>query len=77
VYGADTSNKANVQIWNQNTSCAQRWKIRKNADNTYTFLNVCSNKALDVNGAGTVNKTNVQIYTDSNTKAQKWNIVAF
>jgi len=73
--GGNTANGTNVQIWTNNNTNAQKWKVIKNSDGTYKLINVNSGKALDVNNANTVNGTNVQIWTDNGTGAQKWKII--
>lgn len=72
VAGASIENRANVQIYQNNTSCAQRWRVSKNADGSYRIQNACSNKSLDVNGGVGANGTNVQIWSNNESNAQKW-----
>ncbi|WP_238884045.1 RICIN domain-containing protein [Clostridium sp. YIM B02551] len=75
VYAAGTTNYTNVDIYTDNGTGAQQWRIVQNSDGTYKLINVNSNKALDVYAAGNADYTNVDIYDDNNTGAQKWNII--
>lgn len=75
VYGGQTANLTNVDIYDLNKTNAQKFKFVKNSDGTYTIINKGSNKALDVYGNKTSDKTNVEIYTSNNSTAQKWYII--
>jgi hypothetical protein len=69
---------ANVQIYIDNDTNAQRWKCEYQTDGSGSFeLIPQHNQALrlDVKSAGTANGTNVQVYTDNNTAAQRWRLV--
>ncbi len=72
IAGASTSNGANVQIYKDNTTNAQKFNVTYLGDGYYSIQSVYTKKVLDVAGAGTVNGTNVQQYTGNNTTAQKW-----
>jgi len=74
LYGASKQNGANVQLYDWNSTDAQRWKVLKNSDGTYSFMNMSSKKMLDVAGAIMANGTNVQQYKSNKSKAQKWTI---
>lgn len=63
---------ANVQIYENNDSGAQIWRIDLDHSGYYTFTNIQSNKVLDVNAGLAVNGNNVQQYAANQTKAQKW-----
>ncbi|MBU5445214.1 glycosyl hydrolase [Paenibacillus sp. MSJ-34] len=76
VNAAGTANGTNVQIWEDNGSGAQKWRVVSNGDGTYKLVNPNSGKALDVNNSGTANGTNVQIWNDNGSGAQKWQIVS-
>ena len=71
VAGTTLANKANVQQFELNKSCEQRFDIVKNKDDTLTIHNKCDkNFVLDVhNGI-----SNVQIYTKTSYENdhQKW-----
>lgn len=76
VAGGAKYNGGNVQVYENNESNAQIWKIEysKN-DGYYSIKNVGSGKYLDVAGAGIYNGSNIQQYDGNNTKAQKWSFV--
>ena len=71
VAGTTLANKANVQQFELNKTCEQRFSIEKNKDETLTIHNKCDDKfVLDVhNGI-----SNVQIYTKTSYENdhQKW-----
>jgi hypothetical protein len=76
VTQSGTVNGANVQIWNNNNSAAQQWRLQAiDDDSVYKLINVISEKALDVDHSGTDNGTNVHIWTDNGTAAQKWRLI--
>lgn len=75
LYGANTNNLTNIQLYKSNKTKAQQWRIEKNFDNSYkisTELN--NNKVIDVFGGLESNGTNIQLYQRNNTDAQKWKI---
>jgi hypothetical protein len=78
VNHSGTTDGTNVQIWDDNGSAAQRWRLQA-IDNGHVFklLNVISRKALDVDRSETTNGTNVHIWTDNGTKAQQWQLIRF
>ncbi|MBD0379471.1 family 43 glycosylhydrolase [Paenibacillus sedimenti] len=75
VNGGGTANGTNVQIWSDNNSTAQEWRITKLSGGNYKLINTNSNKALDISGAGTASGTNVQIWDDIGSIAQEWMII--
>ena len=72
VSGGSSANGANVQIYHNNRTSAQRWKVSHDANGYITLTNVRSGKALDVTGAGKRNGTNIQQYTANGSAAQRW-----
>lgn len=76
VYSAETKDYANVDIYEDNDTEAQKWNIFQNSDATYKLINTNSMKALDVYAAKTDDYTNVDIFSQNGTAAQKWNIIA-
>jgi hypothetical protein len=61
VTQSGTVNGANVQIWNNNNSAAQQWRLQAiDDDSVYKLINVISEKALDVDHSGTDNGILVQ-----------------
>lgn len=76
VAGGAKYNGGNVQIYDNNESNAQIWKLEyNNADGFYSIQNIGSGKYLDVTGAKVANGSNIQQYTGNGTKAQKWQLV--
>ena len=72
VSGASRSNYGNVQIWANNGTNAQKWKVTHDSNGYATLTSVNSGKVLDVNGGVSANGTNVQQYDSNGTYAQKW-----
>ena len=72
VSGGSKENSANIQIYESNTTVAQKWKVMHDEKGYLTFINMGSGKALDVaNGLGN-SGNNVAQYTNNGTRAQKW-----
>ena len=72
VKGGSTSNCGNVQLYVNNDSTAQAFKVSHDAQGYVTFTNVNSGKVLDVSGGIARNGRNVQQYTSNGTRSQKW-----
>jgi hypothetical protein len=72
VFGGGTAVGTNVDIWTDNNSAAQQWRVIANSDGSYKLINPHSSKDLDVANAGTADGTNVQISGDNGSGAQKW-----
>lgn len=72
VYGASTSDGANVQVYSSNSTKAQRWVISSNGDGWFAILSRNSGKALDIYGASSQDGANVWQYTGNGTNAQRW-----
>lgn len=72
VSGNDTRDGANIQIYQKNSSIAQKFKIQRMADGWYKISNPYSGKCLDVQGGSAAKGTNVQLYRYNGTPAQKW-----
>ena len=66
------ASNGNVQLANANKARSQKWKIKKDAMGYITFINVGTNKALDVYGGKAQSFTNVWQYAYNDTYAQKW-----
>ncbi|MSS19591.1 RICIN domain-containing protein [Pseudoramibacter porci] len=77
VSGASDKNGANIQIYSDNGSDAQKWTLNLESDGSYTLQPACSgDKVMDVTGGKiNTNGTNVQLYQENNTVAQKFKIV--
>ena len=72
VRGASTANGANVQLYRNNGTMAQRWMVTQDAQGYLTFTNLNSGKVLDVAGGAARNSVNVQQYDANGTRAQQW-----
>ena len=49
-----------------------KWKVKKDSVGYITFINIGSNKALDVNNSSASNGTNIRQYDYNHSYAQKW-----
>lgn len=74
VSGGGRRDGTNIQIYKKNGSDAQLFKIVKNANGYYTFINKGSNKAIDVYGAYTHCGANVNLWSQNGSSAQQWKI---
>ena len=73
IRAAQYADFTNVQQYEWNGTDAQKWKVNKNGDGTYTFLSAGSNTyAIDLYAGNAVENGNVDIYKSNSTKAQKW-----
>ena len=72
IEAGSKNNGANVNIYERENRSNQKFKVKLNADGTYTFFALHSNKVLDVAGAGKKKGTNVDQYQSNGTDAQKW-----
>lgn len=71
VAGGSTQNGTQIQLYDYNGSCAQKWYLTSTSD-SYTIKSVCSNKALDIPDAKVgVAGVRTQIYDSNSSKAQK------
>lgn len=71
--GGSVNNSSNIQLYQNNGTDAQKWKITKGNDGYYTIaLSSNNNYVLDVSGANFNNLSNVQLYQNNGTNAQKW-----
>ena len=74
VEGSSKANGANVQVWSPNKSAAQRWRIDKAKDGSYTITNVASGKRLDASSNSIGDSTNVLQWKSRNSAVQRWKI---
>ncbi|WP_164514678.1 RICIN domain-containing protein [Bifidobacterium goeldii] len=72
VSNGSTDNGANVQIYQDNASPAQRWKVTKDDKGYLTLTNEGSGKVLDILSGNNQSGANVQSYASNNSRAQKW-----
>ena len=76
VASASKANGANVQVYIQNHTNAQKWVAVQESDG-WSFRNVASGKYMDVDGASFANDVNVQSYQDNDTRAQRWSVTTY
>lgn len=75
IAGAANTDGANVRLWSNNNSNAQKFRLSYNTSSSlYTITNIATGKVLDAAGGGTTNGTNVQQWSNNDTCAQKWAI---
>lgn len=74
IEGASTQKGAETQVYGDNWSASQRWRISDLGDGYYKILNVASGKALDVAYAQAGDGARVQQYDWKGTDAQRWAI---
>lgn len=67
---------ANVEIWTDTKSDAQRWIVTSIGDDLYTITNVASGKYLHIQGTTPTNLMNVNQYVYTNNNTIKWKIVS-
>jgi len=77
IPGASKDDQTQVQLWVGNTTPAQRFRFVQNNDDTYTIINVNSQKALDVRLGQAFSGAIVWQYTQNGTDAQKWYITEY
>lgn len=74
VSGGSSADGANVLIWQNNDTGAQKWNFSRNVDGSYTIVNAASGKALDVKDAAASSGTNIQQWSRNGSAAQRWYI---
>lgn len=73
VQGASAANRANIRLWSDNGSRAQRFTVRSLGDGLFTLAtNTGTSGVVDVAGAGTEPGTNVWQYGANASAAQQW-----
>lgn len=75
VAGGSLAGGANIQIYNSNSSAAQKFKFVCDESGFYTITNFKSDMALDAAYAGQESGTNVWQWTSNNSDAQKWAVL--
>ena len=70
ISGASKDNGANLQLWKNNGSSAQTFKVTHVGNGYYQIVNTNSGKAIDVQNGDTAAGTNVWQYQINNTDAQ-------
>lgn len=74
VANGSMDNGGNVQLWENNNTDAQKWKITKTEDGYYSIICLKSNLSLDVANADFSENVNIQQWTHHGGDAQKWKI---
>lgn len=75
VNGGSKANFGNIQLYKNNGTAAQGWKIVHDSKGYVTFINVGSSKVIDIKNGYSQNKQNISQYDSNNTYAQKWIIL--
>ena len=75
VAAGSASDGANVQVWSNNQSPAQLFRVTYAGGGLYQLSPLCSDKVLDVAGGSYESGANLQQYEGNGTKAQLWDIV--
>ena len=75
VNGGSKANFGNIQLYKNNGTEAQGWKVSHDSKGYVTFINVWSGKAIDIKDGYSQNKQNISQYSSNNTYAQKWIIL--
>ena len=75
VNGGSKANFGNIQLYKNNGTVAQGWKIVHDCKGYVTFINVGSGKVIDIKNGYSQNKQNISQYDSNNTYAQKWIIL--
>lgn len=71
--GASVKNNSNIQLYKNNKSKAQQFRLIKNTNGTYSISTIYNtNMVLDVQGGKNQNGTNIQLYKKNKTAAQQW-----
>ena len=74
VSGGSSSDGANVQLYANNGTGAQKWVLSRQPDGTYLVSNAQSGKALDVANGSASAGANVRQWSSNGTGAQRWRV---
>ena len=74
IAGGSTANGGNVQIFQNNRTFAQYWRIERVGEH-YRISNSITGIVLDVDNAGKQNRTNAQVFQWNGSDAQLWDFV--
>lgn len=75
VKDGSMEDSAQIQLWSNNDTEAQKWQIEKQEDGYYCLVCVKSKKAIDVPAAEYTSGKKLAQYTLNNSEAQKWQIL--
>lgn len=74
VEGNSKKDGTNVQLYSWDSTNAEKWKVAKTANGSYTITCIGTGKCLDITGADFSSGTNVQQYKANGSTAQQWKI---
>ena len=76
ISASSSSNRANAQLWYDDGTTGQIFKIKENTDGTYTFLSKCSYYiyALTVADSNMSDNANIYQYSNTGSSNQKFQI---
>lgn len=72
VQGNSSLNEANIYLWENNDTYAQKFKITKQTDGFYTINHIGTDKYIDLKNGTIANGTNIQQYVGNNSSSQRW-----
>ena len=72
VEGGSTDDGGNLQLYQNQGTTSQQFRITHDSEGYVTITNVKSGLVLDLCGACISNGSNIWQYASNNTKAQKW-----
>lgn len=72
--GAHAASGTNIQLWQSNNTCAQRWHLIPTGNN-FVILSACSlGYAIDLYTGNTSNGTNIQSWLVHSESSQQWHL---
>lgn len=74
VINSGLSNNANIGIWTDTDSDAQRWLLTSISDDQFTLTNISSDKLLHMGGNTPENQSNIDQYENTNDATVWWQI---
>lgn len=74
IAGGSTAKGANVQIYANNDTNAQKYRITEETTGHWSIVSVKSGMFLDVYGGSARNGANVQQWTSNGSRAQRWKL---
>ncbi len=75
VSNSSLDNSANVDIWTDTDSDAERWVVSHLGSSIYTFQNIGTGKYLHITNSTPANMVNVDQYDNTNNNDVRWTIV--
>ena len=75
IINAGMLNGTNVWQYEENGTDAQKWKIIKNTNGSYSFVSKLNGLYLDIENGNISNGANVQVYEGNNTQAQQFSLI--